>query len=91
MKRVVLCGLAVATGAASGSVYAADVLGELASRIGRPHLPADALEQAQTELRFECVNLMADRTVGEIQLGRRARIVLMAHGGFERAQRSQRR
>jgi len=28
MKRVVLCGLAVATGAASGSVYAADVLGD---------------------------------------------------------------
>lgn len=55
------------------------------------HLAAITLEQRRAELLFELANLVADRAVGDAQLGGRATKVGMPGGTLEGAQGSERR
>lgn len=61
-------------------------------RSGRGHnLPALAGEQRGAELFFQLTNLVADRAVGDAQLGRRPTKVGMTSGALESAQGVKRR
>ena len=57
----------------------------------RAHLPPLPLEQRRTELLLELADLVAHRTVGHTQLGRRATEMGVAGGSLEGAQGGERR
>ncbi len=63
-----------------------------ASRLGSGlHLATPALEQRRPQLLFQLANLVADRTVGDAQLGGGAAEVSVAGSGLEGTQGGKRR
>ena len=62
--------------------------GKISSGFREDNLPTDAAKQTETDQGLQLFDLTADGTLGQMQLFRREREILVPGGGFKAAQHS---